>query len=142
VFPVPLASGADIDVHCIDKSSEKYTPPPATLRPFTGEGRRMREDGEGDAGAGARAAEPREAVVDEAQPTTSIQVRLADGSRRVIKLNHAHTVGDLRAHVATMLPGGAPFELATQFPRAKLTEDGKTLKDAGLLNNTVAVTMV
>lgn len=33
---------------------------------------------------------------DESQPTTSIQLRLADGSRMVAKFNLTHTVADIR----------------------------------------------
>ena len=37
--------------------------------------------------------------VDESQPTTSIQLRLGDGTRLVAKFNHTHTVGDIRRFV-------------------------------------------
>ena len=29
------------------------------------------------------------------------QVRLADGSRLIVKLNHTHTVSDLRTYIST-----------------------------------------
>lgn len=36
-------------------------------------------------------------AVDESQPVTSIQLRLLDGSRQVVKLNHSHQVKDLHS---------------------------------------------
>lgn len=136
------AAGADIDVHCIDKSTEAYTPPPPTVKPFTGAGHSMRDDSAPADAVGP--VTPQEAVVDDSQPTTSVQLRLHDGSRRVLKLNHSHTVAQLRAHVATLVPPGARFELSTQFPRTKLAaaDDAKTIADAGLLNNTVVASML
>mmetsp|Transcript_26545 Transcript_26545/g.68543 ORF Transcript_26545/g.68543 Transcript_26545/m.68543 type:complete len:147 (+) Transcript_26545:602-1042(+) len=135
-------AGADIDVHCIDKSTEAYTPPPPTVTPFAGAGHTMRDDSApADTGGPVT---PQEAVVDESAPTTSVQLRLHDGSRRVLKLNHTHTIGQLRSHVATLMPPGARFELSTQFPRTKLSsaDDAKTVADAGLLNNTIAASLV
>jgi UBX domain-containing protein 1 len=35
-------------------------------------------------------------AVDQTKPTTSVQVRLADGTRMVARMNLTHTVGDLR----------------------------------------------
>ena len=84
------------------------------------------------------------------------QVRLADGSRLVVKLNHSHTVADLRTYIINarfwsfsiiflMLSdqrqsdnvcrpqySGTPFSLLTTFPNKELTEDGQTLSEAGL----------
>ncbi len=60
---------------------------------------------EGASGSGSAAAPPPSLSVppaltwegaDESQPTTSIQLRLADGSRMVAKFNLSHTVGDIR----------------------------------------------
>jgi len=127
---------SESDVHLVDKSGEPYTVAPATLKPFGGEGRTMR--GEGSAsGATAPAAEAAELVVDEAQPTTTLQVRLADGSRKVVKANHTHTVLQLQGHVAALTPGVA-FELRGGFPPKPLTPLlGKSLKEAGLLSESI-----
>merc|ERR1712137_707355 len=80
-----------------------------------------------------------ELCVDASQPTTTLQIRLYDGSRKVVKANHSHTILQLRQHVATLTPG-ISFELATTFPRKKLTELQQTLSEAGLLNETVVQT--
>jgi hypothetical protein len=37
--------------------------------------------------------------LDPAQPTTSVQIRLADGTRLVSKFNHTHTVNDIRQFI-------------------------------------------
>jgi UBX domain-containing protein 1 len=127
--------GAESDVHLINKSGEPYKPPPVTLKPFGGEGHSMR-----DASAAAASSVPTDAVelvVDESQPTTTLQVRLSDGSRKVVKANQSHTVLQLSQHVATLSPGVSSFTLSTTFPRKVLTEMDKTLAEAGLLNETV-----
>jgi len=46
-------------------------------------------------------------IVDEASPTTTLRVRMADGSKAVIKANHTHTVDQLKRHVASLAPGTA-----------------------------------
>jgi len=97
---------------------EDYTPPPKVLKPFSGSGNRL-----GDAtdppssaagiaattpggslaaasapAAAAPTAAPTIALVDN-EPVTSIQIRLADGTRLVARFNHTHTVGDVRTFV-------------------------------------------
>ena len=41
--------------------------------------------------------------VDNNSPTTTVQIRLADGSRLVATLNHTHTIADLRRYI-TLYP--------------------------------------
>mmetsp|Transcript_1809 Transcript_1809/g.3722 ORF Transcript_1809/g.3722 Transcript_1809/m.3722 type:complete len:275 (-) Transcript_1809:1059-1883(-) len=128
---------AESDVHLIDRSAEPYKPPPPTLKPFSGSGRSMREPTET---SGSEAAPPTEAaalVLDEAAPTTTLQIRMHDGSRKIVKANHSHTVLQLRAHVASLSPGIGAFELSTTFPRKKLSDFDQTLAQAELLNQTI-----
>ena len=82
-----------------------------------------------------------ELVVDETQPTTTLQIRLSDGTRKVVKANHTHTVLQLQQHVSTFSAPGAAFTLSTTFPKKKLTEMEKTLAEAGVLNETLMQTM-
>ncbi|KAJ3156583.1 hypothetical protein HDU89_004365 [Geranomyces variabilis] len=74
--------------------------------------------------------------VDESQPNTSIQVRLADGSRLVIKVNHSHTVGDIRRYINGSRPDVAArrYVLQLSYPVKELADDSVTVKDAGLVN--------
>ena len=46
-------------------------------------------------------------VVDQAAPTTSIQLRLADGTRLVSRFNNHHTVRDVRGFIDASRPGGS-----------------------------------
>lgn len=126
----------DGDVHIINRSTEPYVPPPVTLKPFSGEGRSMREEPSADAPAAPALGAGEELVVDASAPTTTLQVRLADGSRKVVKANQSHTVLQLYGHVATLTPG-ASFELMAGFPPKKLTEMEKTLAEAGLLSESI-----
>jgi len=66
-------------------------------------------------------------------------VRLADGSRLVVKLNHSHTVGDLRKYIVTARPQYAStnFTLLTTFPNKELTEESQTLGEANLIGAAV-----
>ncbi|TPX65337.1 hypothetical protein CcCBS67573_g08165 [Chytriomyces confervae] len=80
--------------------------------------------------------------VDPNAPTTSIQIRLADGTRLVARMNHTHTVGDLRSFVQASRPGQGAFAIMTTFPNRDLTEDGVSLKEAGLLNAVVVQRML
>lgn len=78
-------------------------------------------------------------VVDETVPTTSIQIRLADGTRLVAKFNHHHTVNDIRAFIDSSRPG-APvnYQLQTMgFPPKPLTDLSQTIEQAGLANSVV-----
>ncbi|XP_055315280.1 NSFL1 cofactor p47 [Sitodiplosis mosellana] len=74
--------------------------------------------------------------VDASQPTTSIQIRLADGSRLSGRFNLTHTINDLRAYVVNARPQYAAqtFALLTTFPSKELTDSEQTIEKAGLAN--------
>ncbi|CDI97338.1 NSFL1 cofactor p47 [Echinococcus multilocularis] len=80
--------------------------------------------------------------VDQSKPTTQLQIRLPDSSRLVVKLNHQHTVQDLRAAIISQRPelASQSFGLHTAFPRNELTDNSATLVSANLLNSTLLVT--
>lgn len=125
---------ADGDVHIIDRSGEPYKPPPVKLKPFSGEGRSMKDAS--DAPSSSSPTDAIELVLDESSPTTTLQVRLSDGSRKVVKANKSHTVLQLQQHIATFTPG-ISFSLRAGFPPKKLSDMDKTLEEAGLLNESV-----
>lgn len=84
---------AEADVHLIDKSGEPYKAPPVVFKAFGGGGRSMSDENAGSSSAAPPApTEGEELSVDPSQPTTSLQIRLLDGSRKVVKANHSHTV--------------------------------------------------
>jgi len=78
-------------------------------------------------------------VVDEAKPSTAIQLRLSDGTRMVARFNYTHTVSDIRAFIDAARPGSAgPYLLQTMgFPPKQLTDLKQTIEVAGLLNAVV-----
>lgn len=69
---------------------------------------------------------------------SSLQFRLADGSRLTGRFNHSHTVADLARFVARAEPTYqlTSFALLAAFPRVELDES-QTLAQADLLNATV-----
>ncbi len=73
--------------------------------------------------------------VDESQPTTSVQLRLHDGSRMVARMNASHTVADVRRFIRASRPDLAgPYSLCSGFPPSPITDETATLEGAGLLN--------
>jgi UBX domain-containing protein 1 len=78
-------------------------------------------------------------VVDETLPSTSIQLRLADGTRVVAKFNNHHTVNDIRAYIDSSRPGnGISYTLQVMgFPPKPLTDPSQTIDQAGLANSVV-----
>ncbi|KAJ3297230.1 hypothetical protein HDU79_004354 [Rhizoclosmatium sp. JEL0117] len=78
-------------------------------------------------------------AIDSTQPVTTLQIRLADGTRMVAKLNHSHTVGDVRRFINASRVGESsrPYAIMTTFPNKDLTDDSVTLKEAGLINAVV-----
>jgi len=72
--------------------------------------------------------------VDQTKPTTSVQVRLADGTRLVARMNLTHRVGDLRSFINASRPenNARPYTLGTTFPNRTLDDDSVTIDAAGL----------
>ncbi|KAJ6802986.1 putative plant UBX domain-containing protein 4 [Iris pallida] len=77
--------------------------------------------------------------VDGSLPSTSIQLRLADGTRMVARFNYQHTVGDIRAFIDSSRPGAARnYQLQTVgFPPKQLADATMTIEQAGLANSVV-----
>lgn len=82
-------------------------------------------------------------IVDDSKPSTSIQLRLADGSRTIGRFNTDHTVGDIRSYINNHMASSgrvvaANYTLQTVgFPPKKLEDDGQTIEQAGLANSVV-----
>ncbi|ONK78990.1 uncharacterized protein A4U43_C01F1740 [Asparagus officinalis] len=82
-------------------------------------------------------------VVDDSRPVTSIQLRLADGSRTVARFNTDHTVGNIRAFIDNHAASNGRavstnYSLQTAgFPPKKLTDATQTIEQAGLANSVV-----
>ncbi|XP_017776797.1 PREDICTED: NSFL1 cofactor p47 [Nicrophorus vespilloides] len=76
--------------------------------------------------------------VDSNQPTTNLQIRLADGTRLVGQFNHQHTIEQIRSFIVTARPQYEmrSFALLTSFPPKEL-QDKQTIVDAGILNSAI-----
>lgn len=114
-----------VELRIAKRINENYVPPPQGA--FSGSGNRLGAPVPGDSGAASSSstapvastsvAAPAESEggasitsiqprfsVDQDKPTTSVQVRLADGTRIVVRMNHDHTVLDLRNFINAYVP--------------------------------------
>jgi len=78
-------------------------------------------------------------VVDQSLPSTSIQIRLADGTRLISQFNHHHTISDIRAFIDASRPGSRQnYQLQMMgFPPKVLTDETQSIEQAGLANSVV-----
>jgi len=131
-------AGSDEPVHVAvqDKRGEDYKEPaaPAYVK-FSGEGNTL---GGSSSSTAAVEADKASMTVDVSKAKTKIQIRFHDGTRKAQEFNEDHTVGDLRAFCAQCV-GGQAMTIMGGFPPKPITDDGLTLKDAGLLNAAVTV---
>ncbi|VDM33402.1 unnamed protein product [Hydatigera taeniaeformis] len=152
--PELVSSSRNREVHVLleDHHNEPYQqPPPPKVKAFSGVGRLLghptpkvvTNELPAETGAASVSSSPLPCPeVDQSKPTTQLQIRLPDGSRLVVKLNHQHTVQDLRAAIISQRPELAShrFGLHTAFPRGELKDNSATLASANLLNSTLLVT--
>jgi hypothetical protein len=109
------------------------------VMPTWGKGHTIHNDSATSSSSPAPIVDARALVVDVDAPTTILQVRLADGSRKLVKANHTHTVLQLRTHISTLSPG-LTFTLKVGFPPKPLPDEQLSLADAKLLNETIVQT--
>uniref|UniRef100_A0A2P2IYD2 Uncharacterized protein MANES_16G002900 n=2 Tax=Rhizophora mucronata TaxID=61149 RepID=A0A2P2IYD2_RHIMU len=78
-------------------------------------------------------------VVDETLPSTSIQLRLADGTRLIGRFNYHHNINDIRGFIDSSRPGSAQnYQLQVMgFPPKLLKDPSQTIEQAGLANSVV-----
>jgi len=136
------AQGGEVNLDMEDHRGEDYTKPKVTVKAFTGQGQMLGSPAPSVATpppTNTGASNSSTITVDSSQPTTNVQLRLADGSRMVVKMNHCHKVSDIRSHIVSSHPqySAASFCLMTTFPNKELTEENQTLAEASLLNAVV-----
>jgi UBX domain-containing protein 1 len=151
--------GQPVELRVAKRLSEKYTPPPKKpMSAFSGSGNRLGAPvptvissesampGSFPAAASTSAAATHDRPsmntmfeVDQAQPTTSIQIRLADGTRIVCRMNLTHKVQDIRNFINASRPENLTrsYTIGTAFPNRKLEDDSQTIEAAGLQNSVV-----
>jgi len=78
--------------------------------------------------------------IDPSLPQTTIQLRLADGTRLVTQFNLSSTMEDVYAFIARARPTqGREFVLQTIFPTRVLERSPKTVEQEGLKAGTVVM---
>ncbi|BDA46940.1 NSFL1 cofactor p47 [Coccomyxa sp. Obi] len=141
----PSDRSIPVNVNLIRVERDYVPPEKPKYKAFSGAGRILSgDDGPSASGSGApeqQAAAPDSSSQvpwegpDESQETTSLQLRLADGSRMVARFNLTHTVGDIRRFIRAARPDTTgPYRLITAFPQAQLDDDSATIAAAGLAN--------
>lgn len=136
--------GQAVDVRLAQHKGEKYSQAPKKFTPFAGGGQRLGSPVPGESSAAptpapatstqsaaAASSEPSTMQIDESQPTLTLQVRLADGTRMPSRFNTSHTIGDVYAFVDRASSGSSqrPYTLATTFPTKELTDKDQVLGD-------------
>lgn len=143
-----LSLKGEVHVNMEDHRHEEYIPPPKPkLQAFSGAGHKLGSptpDVKSSHSTEQQASQSSTStpqpmatsLLDQSQPVTSIQIRLADGTRMVSKFNHSHTVGDIRRFICASRPQMATqnFVLMTTFPNKELSDETEKLSDANLLN--------
>ncbi|KAI8576880.1 hypothetical protein K450DRAFT_254733 [Umbelopsis ramanniana AG] len=141
--------GQAVDVRVAKRLDEDYTPPPkAPPKPFEGAGHRLGSPSpEVMSRTSSSASQPKAPKsthldVDTTQPITSLQIRMADGTKLVAKFNHTHTIADVRNFINASRPGESsrPYILRSSFPPKPLADENVSLADAGLLNSVIVQT--
>lgn len=140
--------GAEVRLDMEDHRHESYVPPKTKVKAFSGKGHMLGSPSPATVGmtvptdpadqAANEAQAKKELDIDTSQPTTTLQIRLADGSVVKAQFNLSHTVADLRRYIITMRPQYAlrDFILLTVYPTKELAED-KTIEEAGLQNSAI-----
>ncbi|KAM8947505.1 NSFL1 cofactor p47 [Pelodytes ibericus] len=138
-----LAQGGQVNLDMEDHRDEDFVKPKISFRAFTGEGQKLGSTAPQVLSApspsqqAANEAKASSSVsLDESEPVTNIQIRLADGGRLVQRFNHSHRIRDIRLFIVDARPAMAAtgFVLMTTFPNKELTDENLTLQEANLLN--------
>lgn len=143
VTPRELLAEGDVTVGLIDKRNEDYV---ETFRSFSGAGASLgttAADGNNPDRIDPASLPEESAAVDASQPTTSIQVRLSNGKRKVVKINLTATVRDFAAQLRAEADG-QPFRLLTGFPPAPILASNleQSVEEAGLKGASVSMQSV
>ncbi|XP_063983054.1 NSFL1 cofactor p47 isoform X2 [Diachasmimorpha longicaudata] len=139
--------GVEVRLAMEDHRHEEYVPPKPKVKAFAGKGHKLGSPSPATVGMTVPV-DPADQAANESQarsqlnldtnsPTTTIQIRLADGQNIREQFNLTHTVGDIRRYITTMRPHYAiqDFSLLTAYPTKELIEEDKTIEEAGLKNS-------
>lgn len=129
----------DVQLH---KHNGPYRAPPKVYKPFGGSGQRLGSPTPGGSSntttqiptstpiqATSNSTATPEVQVDSSQPTLTLRIQLANGTRLPAKFNTTHTVGDVYDFIGRAYPGSSEraWVLATTFPNKDHTEKSQVL---------------
>jgi UBX domain-containing protein 1 len=143
-----LKPGQKVELKIAHRSDQDFEPPPkAPMKAFSGAGQRLGSIVPGaplnaTASLGASSPEKSQKIkfqVNQDEPITSVQIRLGDGTRLVLKCNHSHTIRHVRDFIIASRPGESArlWILQTVHPVVVLGNLDQTIKEAGLLNSVI-----
>lgn len=145
---IRAARGGEVNLNMEDHRQEQYVKPKVPLRAFTGEGHTLGSPAPNlvspvRSSPAAVSGHTSSLTVDESRPSTTIQIRLMDGTRLVQKFNLTHKVSDIRRHIISSRPEyhATSFILQTTFPNRELTNESETIETAKLQNAVVVQRM-
>lgn len=123
----------EVGVNLVDKSRERFEPPPPKFDFAASSGRSLGGGSGGAANvAGFAGASPQEVRVDESQPKATVQLVLHDRKRVRQAFNRTHTVLDVYRHIQAVSGHAGPFMLFAGFPPKQLADPSATVGDAKL----------
>ncbi|XP_072427695.1 NSFL1 cofactor p47-like [Chiloscyllium punctatum] len=136
-----MVHGNQVSLDMEDHRSEEYLKHKLKFKAFSGDGQKL---GSPTPTIVSTPSSPEEEFkyfvnivdINDSEPTTNIQVRLADGSRLVQKFNQTHRISDIRHFIIQHRPtyAASSFVLMTTFPSKELIDEEQTLLEAKLLN--------
>ncbi|XP_062178606.1 plant UBX domain-containing protein 4-like isoform X2 [Phragmites australis] len=134
----PADGKSKVNVNLVRKE-EECPEPVERAAPFQGEQTLMApSDNTSNAAASTEATAPRRAItVDDSLPSTSLNIRFADGNRRVARFNTSHTIGDVRSFIDATMPEVSDYTLQAGFPPKPLDDTNKTIDEAGVANSLI-----
>jgi len=147
IVPKELNIQSDIDINLIDHKRDDYVAPKQKIYAFTGSGYSLGSSTpittttptatpiSTPISTPVIIPGPSESnmVLQLDQPQTTIQIRLADGTRLVSKFNLTHTIQDIINFVGHAKHTHG-FRLLTTFPQKVLDQPNQTIVEAGLQN--------
>jgi UBX domain-containing protein 1 len=127
----------------LEQKATPYAPPPRMFQTFAGSGRSLADPPSSAASSTPPPPTPPATVplptfqVDDERPATTLQIRLADGTRLPARFNLHHTIADIRNFIDRSRPQTRPYDIITTMPRQVYSDGHQTIEAAGLKNGTV-----
>ncbi|XP_069477186.1 UBX domain-containing protein 2B isoform X5 [Ambystoma mexicanum] len=140
-----MVHGGLVHLDMEDHQDQEYVRPRLRFKAFSGEGQKLGSLTPEIVSTPSSPEEERKiffntgVVVDDLEPTTKIQIRLADGSRLIRRFNLTHRIMDLRHFITQSRPefSTVEFVLVTTFPNKELIDENVTLQEADILNTVI-----